>query len=489
MKKVICLITILSLVFGAVCPVFAVTETQVSGFINPNGGNAIGAFSAISSIISYLANLSSQLDTFFKLDSSNNQPSTTYKFQDLYLSLAHIEDWLIPVGARTTEPTLFETVLAIFNESYSYLPYLPTISSSIVNWATTNNSNLATVVNKLATSSYPVYYQNQGQYIQEEYGSTGFESHTWSIANVPILGGIWLATRSTASSLGYGFSRLLTGFDSTLTTWEHSNLTQTSFTPTSAINGLYRYLAYIQSDTAHLDNKLVSTLPSSFSITLLNGNRTYNVSSLSDMLNQWNSALFRYSHSLSGTSATQLGSFTFYNPLTLTSSSEYYYSTDDMIRRIIQRVQYPVSRLAFVLANDEEVAARNAARDDQNSVINNFVASTGQATATPSDYAGVSNASASFKQNFNTGVASSGIWDTFSNTHYTWFTQDTANALDTISASTRGSYDTPLLDNYYHEILGYFDNNRRSEDTAYDYVGNYIKHFNAERVESESDER
>ena len=131
-------------------------------------------------------------------------------------------------------------------------------------------------------------------------------------------------------------------------------------------------------------------------------------------------------------------------------------SATDGIYKYLASIQTPVARLAYVLANDQEIEARDAAAQNQQAVVDDFIDSSGSGSASVSDFGEMASASGSVQQNFNTGYSSTSIWDVFNQDHYGWFSQECASSLDTTGSSTRRSapaYSTPLLDAYYEEIL------------------------------------
>lgn len=125
--------------------------------------------------------------------------------------------------------------------------------------------------------------------------------------------------------------------------------------------------------------------------------------------------------------------------------------------------QRDVARLTHVYASDEEIAARDAARQNQTAVVNNFVDGNGVGSVSASDLGDMASVSGSLQSNFDTGASVSGVFAFFSNGSSTnWFSQATKDALDT-NQTRSNSCDTPLLDAYYEEIydlLGIGDDNR-----------------------------
>lgn len=529
MKKVFCLIIALSLVFGAVSPVFAATEVfnqAWSDYFDSIDDNITSLLRVFTGSVGTMYNSVSELMSWLTPVGSFNSNSSITGVT-LYEIVDYIAWTLSGVG-----PTVYQTFQDIatsvtsteniLTNTSSYVGYLVTSltnsykdASSLTASQIKDNSHRALVDTNTASYTWK-FLQSDGSLVTNNYSWTAGTP----LGNLALMLQKFNENFSTFGSyyIATFVPNLLTHYADTLTTWEHSSNTQTSFVPESLTQGLYRYLAYIQSDTSYLGYNLIPSLTNYFpSVSQFTGQNAL-INAHRDLTNsnalyplytiRFNNGILDDTVTKSWIRGTPLGnialildnfnnntlgsfqallknynnarSYTNWNTLNTVATVSHTSVTDGLFK-ILQTIQTPIARLAFVHANDEEIAARNAAKDDQNSVINNFVAPTGGATASPSDYAGVSQASSNFKSNFNTGVSSSGIWDTFSNTHYTWFTQDTANVLDTVSASTRGNYDTPLLDNYYHEILGYFDNNRRSEDNAYDYVGNFIEEFNLSR--------
>lgn len=125
--------------------------------------------------------------------------------------------------------------------------------------------------------------------------------------------------------------------------------------------------------------------------------------------------------------------------------------------------QRDVARLTHVYASDEEIAARDSARQNQTTVVNNFVDGNGVGSVSASDLGDMASVSGSLQSNFDTGASVSGVFAFFSNGSSTnWFSQATADALDTNQTRSNSS-NTPLLDAYYEEIydlLGIGDDNR-----------------------------
>lgn len=184
-----------------------------------------------------------------------------------------------------------------------------------------------------------------------------------------------------------------------------------------------------------------------------------NVALLLQYLNQsvTNSHSSRWAADLTGYNTTQ--SFTDW--LTLQSQFFTPSSATDGLYSWLSRLQTPLARLAYVHASDEEIAARSAAAPNQEAVVDNFIDSSGRASASVSDIQSISNMSSDFKQSFSTGASPSSIFQVFSSSNWGWFSQETANQLDTTTPPTRmlrsvsTSFDTPLLDEQIQGIYNF----------------------------------
>lgn len=145
---------------------------------------------------------------------------------------------------------------------------------------------------------------------------------------------------------------------------------------------------------------------------------------------------------------------------TLTQESWSPTSAINGLYKYLAYTQRDVARLTYVLASDEEIQAREEARANQTEVFDNFIDPSGSGAASTSDFSNVSDLSSGFKNNISTDASVSGIWNIFNSNNFGWFSQETADQLDTSNSSTRtlkssGSYPTPLLDQQTEDILKY----------------------------------
>lgn len=502
MKRILCILIALTLVFGSILPVFAASESIVTSFANPSLSNQVSAYQVMTSIVSYLANISAA----FTYDQNGNSP-----IDNISNSLAHLEGWLVPDGSRTSSDyTLWEIVTDIGTNLYTYLPYIPNISTYIASWMSNNNTYLSKQVEALTNINPGGHSMTIGEiqrnahrsFVSElsEYSIDFFNkatgvvsSNTYNWQAGSPLGNIALILQKLNQNTVNIAETFLKNYNDTLTTWEHSTNTQTSFTPISLSNGLYRYLAYIQSDTSSLwYYGLFNSLKSSiYTYNLSTGTGSlYSASSLGDalvtMLSNQSNMISRTQYifdRLYPSESTNSPYNRAWNPENLESVilNTNYRGIQKWLPMYLGSQSFSLARLAFVHADDNDIAAKRGTQSNEQTITNNFLSTSGTAAASASDYGALASASGSFKQNFNTGASASGIFDLFNGDHASsWFSQETANQLDSNNAvrSVKGGartvtvleYDTPLLDSYYSDIMSIF--NKKSDDYS-EYV-NYI---------------
>lgn len=508
MKRILCILIALTLVFGAISPVFAITETVDQG-----------ANTKLQNIYDKLTAFTAFFTSWWAHDGSLDSTIQEGSFQMLAINVAKLtqwfEDWIIPrnITSTTSYLGLWDYVWYIaerVNDYWptwdSYLGAVPSIASYVSSWMTSNNSYLSSLVDSLTnkkyttntanswsfadTAKYASYYLlggspyvgdnvYSGEYKTPVYNNGAKSNRTYNWTFSSPIGNVALLVNTVADTLANGFTDVLSGFNANLSTWNHENNTQVAFTPTSFANGLYRYLAYIQSDTSALwyyglnnYNKPIIRMVDDY----IQKSETY--TSLADMLNESIEWDFNSLHSLYRT--VYIGRFNRWNN-DLTQSSVSYRSTDDLIIKLFNPIAESIKKLAFVHADDNDIAAKRGTQANEQTITNNFLSTSGSAAASASDYGALASASGSFKQNFNTGASASGIFDLFNGDHASsWFSQETANQLDSNNAvrSIKGGvrtvtvseYDTPLLDSYYSNIMSIF--NKKTDD--YNEYVNYI---------------
>lgn len=314
--------------------------------------------SLVSSIQTSATNSASRLSNIV-----TNTQNTANKLIDINDNILTLMSWLDPANGGSTNALLQKIVNAL-----TYVGQNSIIGSWVADiWQLQSNNlpKLNDINNKFLLGSYPSYYQSNPNETIGTYRYNGsLTTQNYTPNNTPILGALWYSANGVAMSTAYGFQNLLTGFNQTRYRTDWVTLNQTSFTPTSAINGIYQYFSAIQT---------------------------------------------------------------------------------------------PVARLAYVLANDQEIEARNSAAQNQEAVVDNFIDSSGNGSASTTDFTSISSASNGFKTNFNSGASAGGIWDVFNSDHGNWFSQSIADSLDTSGSSNRllksgSAFETPLLDQQIEDI-------------------------------------
>lgn len=388
MKKILSITIALCLVFASVLPVYAEAWTSEQAYQTNQSAR---------SLVSLVTNIYSLLQTNFGASG------------DLALmgeNIAKLVSWLTPEGYKPSDyHSLWEICLDIGTALYQYLPHIPTIAGYVGSWMTSNNNylNALNVVltnigfNKGGASAYSweqlcknghgmlftgtIGQPMNGAYLFRQLRPDGLSENPsnnlqWQYGS-PI-GNLALEFQRYNNNFVYGYlsmsNRMLTDYTGQLGIWDSQGetLTQEAWSPTSAINGLYKYLAYTQRD---------------------------------------------------------------------------------------------VARLTYVLASDEEIATREKARETQTAIMDDFIDPEGTAAASTDNFGEIASGSENVKQNFSTGYSVSNMWGAFGSEHYGWFSQECADALDTSAASNsrnrllkndkhdESDYDTPLLDEYYRQIL------------------------------------
>lgn len=373
------------------------------------------------------------------------------------------------------------------------------VFASATSWDTTDQANLQTIKNQLSnTSGGSIYYM-----ISQINGAMRFTNKT--IAN-------WLADIEghLASALYYedgGNSRSITwwikeavldldqmvgtgsgtmlyylnlintraGYINTNLTTANGHLTNI-YDKTDAIRQIVLISQELLDDIAgyqvgilgHQNNidTLLNTSATwnwnSWTSTLTNNNEVTSYSRTSDPLNQAIYGLqFVSRNVVYGFTKMFNQAFTGYNSqqtaknwLTLQSSNFTPTSQTNGIYTWLANIQEPIARLSYVHASDEEIAAREKAAANQDAVVDNFIDSSGSGAAPASSFGDVASMSAGYTTNMSTDASASGIWNIFSSNNFGWFSQETANQLDTTVSTRKGSsdFETPLLDQQIADI-------------------------------------
>ena len=317
----------------------------------------------------------------------------------MYNSVSEFMSWITPSGSFSTSSSITEVTLyeiidyiawtlsgngpTVYDNISSTASLLAGISGNLISFQTANNNHLddleigltnyfrdaqsVNVANR-KLNTHTALVNSSLQYNVKNIGSNAtITTDAISWLNGSPLGNIALILQrlnnSTVDGWDQRWSADLTHYNDTLSTWDsqQDTLTQVNFTPDSAIQGLYRYLAFTQRD---------------------------------------------------------------------------------------------VARLAYVMASDEEIEAREKSRDNQTEILDRFIDGNGEGAYGDGDVDTISGGSNAIKNNFNTGVNEDVIWSVFNSNRYSWFSNDTKNL---IQPQTRSEYPTPLLDAYYSEMFSLFE--------------------------------
>lgn len=282
MKKTFAIIISLCLVFGSIVPVYAATEVSNSTWN------------------SYFASMRNDLNI---INSTLDDIFTVFAGQTgiMYNTVSEMMSWLTPVGSFNSSDSLTGFT---FYEMMDYICYLlgysGTAVATVYDLLSSTSSNIAGIAGNLLTfitqnhndlnklqqslTNYDYRFYNREITTQEAsiyahrdlFGSTSDYPRTpWyttpyilnngSINNTSRnwfygtpLGNIAVLLRqgmiNDSNIYQYRWAADLTHYNDQLTTWDSqgNTLTQVPFTPESAIQGLYRYLAFAQRDIARL---------------------------------------------------------------------------------------------------------------------------------------------------------------------------------------------------------------------------------------------
>lgn len=500
MKRIFCILITLILIFGSILPVFAASESIVTSFANPSLSNQVSAYQVMMTLVNFVTSFSTDWGNWTNLLGDGNSPGTYYSFQDLAQEVHGLWYWLTPRNPDNISATglgLWDYIWYIAQEVSSMWGGWDSYFSNLTSLPVANNflgslnnalSNInpgghAMTIGEIQRNAHRSFVSELSEYsidfFNKATGVVSSNTYNWQ-AGSP-LGNIALILQKLNQNTVNIAEAFLKNYNDTLTTWEHSTNTQTSFSPTSLTNGLYRYLAYIQSDTGQGYYSMFNNMVSDMVYYTGDTRRTYPITSLTTMLYRFGQMNHNYLHATGSYQSFLLGQLSLYRGTDLAYRTPGYYSTDDLLKYGFENLSQSLSRLAFVHADDNDIAAKRGTQANEQTITNNFLSTSGSAAASASDYGALASASGSFKQNFNTGASASGIFDLFSGDHASsWFSQETANQLDSNNAvrSVKGGvrtvivseYDTPLLDSYYSDIMSIF--NKKSDDYS-EYV-NYI---------------
>lgn len=250
MKRLLCIMLILVMAFGATAPVYADAWTNTQADVVTRG---------TTGILSMLTQLRTDIVQWMTLTGAGGQ-GLGATFQDEYILLSHIADWLVPTGARgANDPTLLDSVVVLTNYAMNHLPDISVIAGYIGNWMTSNNNYLNSInqhVSLLDQQNFPFNSSNVGVYSIGADGTITLNRYNFSSASWYKFVILYLAYihERVAETYKYTYNYLAKDYNSTLSVWDSQGdtLGQELFVPTSVTNGLYKYLAFLQRDVARM---------------------------------------------------------------------------------------------------------------------------------------------------------------------------------------------------------------------------------------------
>lgn len=132
-------------------------------------------------------------------------------------------------------------------------------------------------------------------------------------------------------------------------------------------------------------------------------------------------------------------------------------SVMDMLMNFSGDMSKFVSRMSYMIADPDTVAAKQANKLQEQSVLDNFTGS-GDASASVSDFVGVKDSVSALKTSLSGGASYTQAFNILGGNSdgWSWFTTEVAESMDTTGngSTRRGSVpvSTPYLDSYYDSI-------------------------------------
>lgn len=135
----------------------------------------------------------------------------------------------------------------------------------------------------------------------------------------------------------------------------------------------------------------------------------------------------------------------------------------DYFKQFGSNITASLGRLAFVLANDQDIALRNNTADQVSALTTNFTGSGSPSKITAGDIGTMASGAAELKSGFSSSANASDAFRGFSTSgqddRWNWFSQDILNSLDTTGNNNRSlksnnDFTNFTLD-YYNEVIRY----------------------------------
>lgn len=353
-----------------------------------------------------------------------------------------ISSWGSMVGALTQAfaysargiATAIQNSSTITWPTVSYY-FSPTTSDNgaNVNFSVGSASSFAAVVNQISEFFREVwrYEYRMGKYLMPDFNSYNYN------------GSDWLSL--SASYLDTNGDRTATTISQESAFLQLRNLTR--YTNNTTTNGFYRLIGQTLGTNQTTLNQFFSPISG-------NNVQYLNRSLWADIRVIW----YYLSASLRNIIMTP-SSFTLTDYANNTSTVSPH-SMYDYLTMFGANISQSLGRLAFVLANDEDIALRQQTQDQQNAYKTNFTASGASARMSTSDIGTASDSVSELKSAFTSSASARDAFNGFSSGtdgRWNWFSTEILNSLDT-TTNNRKSYNlTNFLDDYYNEVLRYAD--------------------------------
>lgn len=157
------------------------------------------------------------------------------------------------------------------------------------------------------------------------------------------------------------------------------------------------------------------------------------------------------------------GVITTYNNQTITADKAL--TLKQYLYLLGENISTAVGRLAFVLANDQDITLRNNTADQVSALTTNFTSSGSPSKVSAGDIGTMASGAAELKSGFSSSANASDAFRGFSTSgqdeRWNWFSQDILNSLDTTSSNNRSLKSnndfTNFSSEYYNEVMRYAD--------------------------------
>lgn len=355
------------------------------------------------------------------------------------------------------------TALCIVLGSFSFC------FASATSWDTTDQANLSAIKNALTTGTSSVYgmisriagylvFNNKGSanWLSDIYntlnsngGSGTSHSVAWWLADIDgWLERITAAVEGTASG---GLTDILNRILGSLTYTDAGGLIKSFIADIDQLSAVYLPGLYniIGQDFSYQ----VAKLTANNTISYENWTAPDQAKMEADLLrlNAQNTAIGLYNLTLRTSYGDAQRDYYDWSDLSVETYTPRSWADSQLI--LLSNIQKPLARLSYVLASDERIEAQEAAAANEEAVVDNFIDSSGAGSASPSDIGSISDLSSGYQSNFGSDASVSGIFNIFNSNNMGWFSQETANQLDTTANNRRGSsFETPLLDQQINDI-------------------------------------